>query len=81
MGFLVQLESGVRLQAHVFVVYDEPQPAEAAGKAGATQFAWRVVTRGQCCKGCEGRVLRSIQRFGRASKRTVSDVPVKSMVA
>ena len=28
-----------------------------------------LVSRQRCCKGCEGRVLRSIQRFGRLGKR------------
>ncbi|PRW45335.1 hypothetical protein C2E21_5855 [Chlorella sorokiniana] len=33
------------------------------------QFAWSLVTRQHCCKGCQGPVLRAIQRFGRVGSR------------
>jgi hypothetical protein len=31
------------------------------------------VTRRDCCKGCQGNVLRSLQRFGRLGKRSWGD--------
>ncbi|EFN59768.1 expressed protein [Chlorella variabilis] len=80
VGFLIQLESGVKVQAHVYLCYDR-QPGDACGASGSGRgrgpalvpgsdhFAWNLVTRKHCCKGCEGRVLRSIQRFGRLGKR------------
>ena len=39
----------------------------------------RLVTRGECCKGCQGPVLRSIQRFGRLGKRSAGDMPAAQL--
>ncbi|KAL4855418.1 hypothetical protein ACK3TF_003964 [Chlorella vulgaris] len=75
VGFHVELESGAKLQAHIFLCYDKHASRNggssgdgAATEAGSEHHAWHLVTRKDCCKGCEGRVLRSIQRFGRQAK-------------
>ncbi|KAI3432722.1 hypothetical protein D9Q98_004264 [Chlorella vulgaris] len=74
VGFHVELESGDKLQAHIFLCYDEHASRSGGGGsndngvaavAGSEHHAWHLVTRKDCCKCCEGRVLRSIQRFGR----------------
>ncbi|PRW39236.1 hypothetical protein C2E21_7108 [Chlorella sorokiniana] len=82
VGFLLQLENGAKVQAHVFLCYADAQPCSHAAAAAArggggcsggdeddAQFAWSLVTRQHCCKGCQGAVLRSIQRFGRVGPR------------
>ncbi|KAL4855424.1 Mitogen-activated protein kinase kinase kinase 9 [Chlorella vulgaris] len=86
VGFHVELESGAKLQAHIFLCYDKHASRSgdcsgggaatdssnsdgAAGVAASQHHAWHLVTRKDCCKNCEGRVLRSIQRFGRQAKR------------
>ncbi|KAL4418676.1 hypothetical protein ABPG77_010623 [Micractinium sp. CCAP 211/92] len=57
---------------------DEADDAEApmarAGSSGGSSDAdrkctWTMVTRRECCKGCQGCILRPIQRFGRLGKR------------
>ncbi|KAL4855434.1 hypothetical protein ACK3TF_003975 [Chlorella vulgaris] len=75
VGFHVELESGSKLQAHIFLCYDKHASRSggssgdgASTEAGSEHHAWHLVTRKDCCKGCEGRVLRSIQRFGRQGK-------------
>ncbi|KAI3432731.1 hypothetical protein D9Q98_004272 [Chlorella vulgaris] len=75
VGFHVELESGVKLQAHIFLCYDKHGSRSggssgdgASTEAGSEHHAWHLVTRKDCCKGCSGRVLRSIQRFGRQGK-------------
>lgn len=34
MGFLIHLESGQRLQAHVYLCFDDSQPSGAADSSG-----------------------------------------------
>ncbi|KAL4421530.1 hypothetical protein ABPG75_010821 [Micractinium tetrahymenae] len=36
-------------------------------------FTWNMVTRRECCKGCQGCILRPIKRFGRLGKRQWND--------
>ncbi|KAI3429666.1 hypothetical protein D9Q98_005751 [Chlorella vulgaris] len=85
VAFHVELESGAKLQAQIFLCYDRPpfnprsgsssggsassSDSGSAAVAGSDHHAWHLVTRKDCCKKCEGRVLRSIQRFGRQGKR------------
>ena len=43
MGFQLHLAAGPRLQAHVYLVHNDPQPADAAAAADTDSgelFAW-----------------------------------------
>lgn len=41
----------------------------------------QLVLRQHCCKGCQGCLLRSIQRFGRLGKRSWSDAAPDSQAS
>ncbi|CAL8462410.1 g1943 [Coccomyxa elongata] len=72
--YQVRLTNGYRVRVHVFVVYDEAvevaQPSSQSASKPQKLYRWPSVSRAQCKKGCQGPVLRSIQRFGRLGKRS-----------
>jgi len=57
-----------------YLVYD-PYPIDQTCPSGTKEglHDWVLVTRDECKKGCEGSVLRAIQRFGKLGKRTGSN--------
>ena len=57
-----------------YLVYD-PYPIDqtCAPCTEEGKHDWVLVTRDECKKGCEGSVLRAIQRFGKLGKRTGSN--------
>lgn len=68
--YLVRLTNGQRVKVHIFVVYDDPQAIEHAAKPGEDCYQWTCVQRSACKKGCEGPILRAIQRYGRLGRRS-----------
>jgi hypothetical protein len=66
--YLVRLNNGQRVRAHIFVVYDGPQAIQHAAKPGEDCFQWTCVQRSACKKGCDGPILRAIQRYGRLGR-------------
>lgn len=68
MVYLVRLTNGQRVKVHIFVVYDDPQAIEHAAKPGEDCYQWTCVQRSACKKGCEGPILRAIQRYGRLGR-------------
>lgn len=68
MVYLVRLNNGQRVKVHIFVVYDAPQAIQHAAKPGEDCFQWTCVQRNACKKGCEGPILRAIQRYGRLGR-------------
>lgn len=80
ISFEVQLMNDYRVQFHAFLCYDGPvritgPPSPMPHHAGVSQhipqvgYQWGLVERHACSKGCQGPVLRAIQRFGKLSKR------------
>ncbi|GAQ81731.1 Transcription factor E2F/dimerization partner (TDP)-like protein with Winged helix-turn-helix transcription repressor DNA-binding [Klebsormidium nitens] len=63
LKYNLHLASGDELCAYLFLVFaknvatDEPQ-----------QYAWQVVTRENCLRGCEGPMLMGIRRYGRTTR-------------
>ena len=53
---------------YVHLVYEHPL-STTESEAGEKEHTWRMVTRRMCKKGCKGRILRAIQRFGKLGKR------------
>ena len=68
MVYLVRLNNGQRVKVHIFVVYDDPQAIQHAAKPGEDCFQWTCVQRSACKKGCDGPILRAIQRYGRLGR-------------
>ncbi|XRB15339.1 hypothetical protein RI054_10g51790 [Pseudoscourfieldia marina] len=69
----VRLVNGAMLRCSIYLVYAEPEPvtppSSSDAKCPETTYRWRMVTRKCCTRGCEGRVLRPIKRYGRIGRR------------
>ncbi len=68
MVYHVRLSNGQRVRVHIFVVYDRPDSIQHVAKPGEDCFQWTCVQRASCKKGCEGPILRAIQRYGRLGR-------------
>lgn len=66
-----------RMRVMVFLVHAHPcgkssQAGEPGQGQGQPLYQWLPVTREQCTKGCKGPLIRGLQRFGRLSRRSLS---------
>ncbi len=73
--YQVRLSNGQRVRVHIFVVYDRAQEFQHAAKPGEECYQWTCVQRASCKKGCEGPILRAIQRYGRLGRCGLGQVP------
>ncbi|KAK9817699.1 hypothetical protein WJX72_000872 [[Myrmecia] bisecta] len=63
----VRLNNNHCMYVDIYLVYDSPVPNGLEGPDAGYQ--WRQVDRNDCVKGCQGTLMRAIQRYGRASKK------------
>ncbi|KAK9845461.1 hypothetical protein WJX81_006977 [Elliptochloris bilobata] len=80
--YQIRLDNGARVRVNMFIVHDEPRevalPPKQPGGTPSKRFQWTAVARSQCKKGCQGPVLRSIQRYGRLGRRS-GNVPEEAL--
>ena len=65
----VHLTNARRYHIVLHLVHAEPD-AEPTGPGGETRYHWRPILRQHCGKGCQGPILRAIQRFGKLGRRS-----------
>jgi hypothetical protein len=71
VSYQVTLSNFEVIQIHAFLVYDDPTILEK--QMGDRMYGWELVNREHCKRGCQGPILRALQRFGRLGKRTGSN--------
>ncbi|KAH7615612.1 hypothetical protein Ndes2526B_g09642 [Nannochloris sp. 'desiccata'] len=70
--FEVQLANDEKLTLDAYLVYDS---VKALGEGTEKEHEWTLVDRCACQRGCQGPVLRAIQRFGKLGKRSWGGSP------
>ncbi len=65
----VHLTNARRYHIVLHLVHAEPD-AEPTGPGGEIRYHWRPIRREHCGKGCQGPILRAIQRFGKLGRRS-----------
>jgi hypothetical protein len=69
VSYELTLRNHSKILLNVYVVYSQPQLVENSPAGGDAEYAWKLVTRKFCKRGCKGPILRAIQRFGKLGKR------------
>ena len=65
----VHLTNARRYHIVLHLVHAEPD-SKPTGPGGETRYHWRPIRREHCNKGCQGPILRAIQRFGKLGRRS-----------
>ncbi|KAL0023934.1 hypothetical protein WJX77_001603 [Trebouxia sp. C0004] len=68
----MKLSNNQSVHVAVFLVHSSPDAEVTEGKDSDEQkmYQWKTISRSACKKGCQGPVLRTLQRFGALGRRS-----------